>query len=161
MLNGSFSPHTEGGGLVRLSEITCDPHDGTLRNSPLVNVFDVGGKDTGLHVRASCSEQDVVWVPIDRKNCRTDWLLELLRDPPIVVWVERANGDGPLIKGSWVKSVSDKRVGNTHLAPLATANLSSNGLQRTKVAARLMRNRTRVGFQTVCPVRGSGACCHT
>jgi hypothetical protein len=49
----------------------------------------------------------------------------------------------------------------THLAPLATANLSSNGLQRTYVAARLMRSKTSVGFQTMRPVSGSGACCHT
>ena len=109
MLNGSFSPHTEGGGLVRLSEITCDPHDGTLRNSPLVNVFDVGGKDTGLHVRASCSEQNVVWVPVDRKNGRSNWLLELLRNPPIVVFVKRANGNRP--KQSWVKSIGDNEEG--------------------------------------------------
>lgn len=40
-------------------------------------------------------------------------------------------------------------------SPLATANLSSLGLQRTNVAARLMRRRTRVGFQTRRPVSGS------
>ena len=49
----------------------------------------------------------------------------------------------------------------THRAPLATANLSSSGLQRTNVAARLMRSMTSVGFQTVRPVCGSGDCCHT
>ena len=49
----------------------------------------------------------------------------------------------------------------TYRAPLATANLSSLGLQRTCVAARLMRNRTRVGFQIIRPVCGSGLCCHT
>ena len=49
----------------------------------------------------------------------------------------------------------------THRAPLATANLSSSGLQRTNVAARLMRSMTSVGFQTVRPVCGSGVCCHT
>ena len=140
----------EGGGLARISEIArAYTHNGTSRNSPLVNVFDVGGKDASLHVRASCGEQDVVWVPVDRKDGRTDWLLELLRDPPIVVRVKGANSDRPLIKGCWVKSISDKKVESTYLAPLATANLSSNGLQRTKVAARLIRNRTRVGFQMV------------
>jgi hypothetical protein len=72
-------------------------------NSPLVNVFDVGGKYASLHVRASCSEQDIVWVPVDGKNGRTDWFLELLRDPPIVVWVKGANGDRSLTKGCWAK----------------------------------------------------------
>ena len=42
-------------------------------------------------------------MPVDRKNGRTDWLLELLRDPPIVVRVKRANGDRSLIKGCWVE----------------------------------------------------------
>lgn len=37
---------------------------------------------------------------------------------------------------------------SSHLAPLATANLFSRGLQRTKVAARLMFNSTKVGFHS-------------
>ena len=155
VLNGSFSPHTEGAGLARLLRSHTHAHE---RHSLLVDVLDIGRKDTSLHIRASCSEQDVVWVPVDRKNGRSDWFLELLRNPPIIVFVKRANGNCP--KQSWMKLISDNDE-RAHLAPLATANLSSNGLQRTKVAARLIRNRTRVGFQTVTPVRGSGACCQT
>jgi hypothetical protein len=44
----------------------------------------------------------------------------------------------------------------TYLAPLATANLFSSGLQRTKVAARLIFNNTNVGFHSTRPVWGSG-----
>lgn len=50
---------------------------------------------------------------------------------------------------------------STHRAPLATANLSSFGLHRTCVAARLIRSKTSVGFQIIRPVCGSGLCCHT
>ncbi|SRR6266702_3342126 len=39
------------------------------------------------------------WCTVDGKNGRTDWLLELLRDPPIVVWVKKANRDRSLTKG--------------------------------------------------------------
>ena len=50
---------------------------------------------------------------------------------------------------------------NTHRAPLATANLSSRGLHLTNVAALLILSNTSVGFHIVCPVEGSGVCCHT
>lgn len=49
-----------------------------------------------------------------------------------------------------------KQQCGSHLAPLATANLFSNGLHRTKVAARLMLSNTNVGFHSVRPVWGSG-----
>jgi hypothetical protein len=42
-------------------------------------------------------------------------------------------------------------------APEATANFSSLGDQRTKVAERFSRRRTRVGFQIGLPVEGSAA----
>ena len=48
-----------------------------------------------------------------------------------------------------------------YLAPLATANLFSNGLQRTKVAARLMFSKTKVGFHSNWPVWGSEVWDHT
>ena len=46
--------------------------------------------------------------------------------------------------------------GKSDLAPLATANLSSFGLHRTNVAARLTRSSTSVGFHAIFPVSGSG-----
>jgi hypothetical protein len=45
---------------------------------------------------------------------------------------------------------SSKEQMQMDLAPLATANLFSKGLQRTCVAARLILRTTRVGFQIVC-----------
>lgn len=59
-----------------------------MRVLPLVNVFDVSGEHTGLHVRASCSKQDIVGVPVDREDGRADRLLQLFRHPPVVVRVE-------------------------------------------------------------------------
>jgi len=131
----------------------------------LVNVFDVGRKDAGFHVRASCGEQNIVWVPVDREDGGADRLLELLRDPPVVVWIKRTNRDSPVDQGRLNthvhRAIPFLITEGTDLAPLATANLSSNGLQRTKVAARLTRSNTSVGFQMTRPVSGSGACCHT
>jgi hypothetical protein len=96
VLNGSFSPHTEGGGLVSCLS-THSIKDYTAREArPLVHVFDVGRKDAGLHVRASCGEQDIVRVPVDREYGGADRLLELLCDPPVVVWIKRTNRDCPL-----------------------------------------------------------------
>lgn len=64
----------------------------------------------------------------------------------------------------WRKSVNgflDTDDGKSDLAPLATANLSSFGLHRTKVAALFIRSSTSVGFHTILPVGGSGDWDHT
>lgn len=134
------------------------------RGVPFVNVLDVGGKYACLHVCTSRSEQDIVRMPVDREHGGADRLLELLRHPPVVVRIKGTNRDRPGRLGNDVITgvfKNDDSAPHTHLAPLATANLSSKGLQRTKVAARLMRSKTSVGFQTGRPVSGSGACCHT
>jgi hypothetical protein len=99
VLNGSFSPHTEGGGLAKnglRKRKGC-----TRREEPLllVDVFDVGRKDAGFHVRASCGEQHIVWMPVDREDGGADRLLELLCDPPVVVRIKRTDRDSPLDQG--------------------------------------------------------------
>jgi hypothetical protein len=59
-----------------------------MRGLPFVNIFDIGREHASLHVCAPCGEQDIVWMPVNRENGRTDRLLELFRNPPVVVRVE-------------------------------------------------------------------------
>lgn len=77
-------------------------------------------------------------------------LFELFGNPPVVLFIERADCNGT-IQESGV-SLRFKNINGTYRAPLATANLSSFGLHRTKVAARLIRSKTNVGFQVIAPV---------
>jgi hypothetical protein len=41
-------------------------------------------------------------MPVDREDGRANRLLELLCDPPVVVWIEGTNRDGPLDQGQSV-----------------------------------------------------------
>lgn len=60
---------------------------------PLINLLNVCREHTSLHVSASGSEEDIVWVPVDGKHSRSDRLLQQLRDPPVVLGVEGTDGD--------------------------------------------------------------------
>ena len=111
------------------------------RNEPGLDVLDPSGEDPGLHVGASSTEEDVVGMPIDGKDSRSDGLLEVLGDPPVVLGIERADGDdsgreggregerelnadGQLCFALLPRLRLDEKV-FTHRAPEATANLSS------------------------------------
>ena len=60
----------------------------------LVDILDVRGKDTSLHVCTSSSQQDIVRMPVEGKDSRSDRFLEELRDPPVALFVEGADRDG-------------------------------------------------------------------
>ena len=60
----------------------------------LVDILDVRGKDTSLHVCTSSGQQDIVRMPVDGKDSRSDRFLEELRDPPVALFVEGADRDG-------------------------------------------------------------------
>jgi len=64
---------------------------------PLVNFLDISREDTGLHVCASSGEEDIVRMPIDGENSRSDRFLQEFRNPPVVLWIEGTNGDGSMI----------------------------------------------------------------
>lgn len=66
---------------------------GSLRIDPL----DESRKDTSLGIGASGGDQDVVRVPIDREDGRSEGLLEVLGDPPVVLFVKGTDGDGPTV----------------------------------------------------------------
>ena len=97
-------------------------------------------------------------MPVEGEYRGSDGFLELFGDPPIIISVERAYGNCPT-----TQSANDRiQYKTAHLAPLATANLSSFGLQRTYVAARLIRSKTSVGFQIrAFPCCISGTWVHT
>lgn len=54
----------------------------------LIDVLNVRREDARFHVGAACCEKDIVWVPIDGEDRRTDGFLELLRDPPVAFGIE-------------------------------------------------------------------------
>lgn len=85
-------PNKKGNTSERQSITTID------KTSPLIHIFDVRRKYTGFHVRATSGEEDVVGVPIDGQDGRSDWLLEQPRDPPIALGVERADSNRTLRK---------------------------------------------------------------
>lgn len=60
---------------------------------PLIDIFDVGREDASLRVRASSSEENIVWVPIDGEHSGADGFLEQLGDPPVVLFIEGADSD--------------------------------------------------------------------
>lgn len=59
-----------------------------------VDTFDECREDVCLGVGRTRSEKDVVRMPVDREDGRPDGLLDVLGDPPVVLLVERADGDG-------------------------------------------------------------------
>ena len=62
-----------------------------------IDPLDKGRKDAGLGIGAPRSDQDVVRVPIDREDGGSEGLLQVLRDPPVVLFIERTDGDGPML----------------------------------------------------------------
>ena len=90
--NGSLSPQNVGAGLKNNHKSTISP--GTKgRTPPLVNVLDVCREYTSLHVCTSSGQQDVVRVPVDRKDGRPDRFLEELRNPPVALFIKGAYRD--------------------------------------------------------------------
>jgi hypothetical protein len=61
----------------------------------LIDTLDEGRKDISLGIRSTRSEQDVVWVPVNRQHSRPDGLLDVFRYPPVILLVEGADGNGP------------------------------------------------------------------
>lgn len=58
-----------------------------------IDALDEAGEDTSVAIRRTCGEEDGVRVPRYRCNSAPDWLLEMLRDPPVVLLFEVADGD--------------------------------------------------------------------
>lgn len=65
-------------------------------HQPFVDFLDVRREDPRLHISTPSSEQDIVGVPVHGKHSRPDRLLQMLRNPPVVLGVERANRDGAI-----------------------------------------------------------------
>jgi len=65
------------------------------QNSLRVDALDKGRKHTSLGIRASSRDQDVVGMPVDRQNGRPERLLEMLGDPPVVLFIEGTDSDCP------------------------------------------------------------------
>lgn len=61
VLNGNFSPQTDAAGLQRSVQQRYHRDD----NSPFINILDISGKYTSLHVSAARGEENVVGVPVD------------------------------------------------------------------------------------------------
>jgi len=59
----------------------------------LVDIPDICGENTSLHVCTSSGQQNVVRMPIDGKDCRPDGFLEEFRDPPVALFVKGADRD--------------------------------------------------------------------
>lgn len=59
----------------------------------LVDIFDIRREDACFHVGAACCKKDIVGVPINGEDGRTDGLLELLGDPPIALGIKRTDCD--------------------------------------------------------------------
>ena len=72
------------------------PYKGYGIYALLVNVLDVGGEHTSLHIGTAGRKEHVVGVPVDGQDRRADGLLEQTRNPPVVVGIEGANRDGPI-----------------------------------------------------------------
>lgn len=58
-----------------------------------VNTLDVAGEDSGVSVRGSGGQQNVVGVPRNAGDCGSDGLLDVLGDPPVVLGLEVAHGN--------------------------------------------------------------------
>lgn len=59
----------------------------------LVNALDITRENTRVRIRRASSQQHRVRMPGKRSNGASDWLLQVLRDPPIVLLLKVANGD--------------------------------------------------------------------
>ena len=94
VLKGSFSPQTVGAGLHIETHIRHHDVVEMIKRSPLIDILDVRREHTRLHVCAASGEEDVVGVPIDGQDGRTDGLLEQAGHPPVALGVERADCDG-------------------------------------------------------------------
>ena len=58
-----------------------------------VDTLDEAGEDASVGVGGSGSQQDGVWVPCESCDGAADRLLEVLRDPPVVLLFEVTNSD--------------------------------------------------------------------
>jgi hypothetical protein len=65
-------------------------------DSLLIDTLDERRENVCLGIGSSGSKQDIVWVPVDRKYSRPDGLLDVLGHPPIVLFIERTDSDGPV-----------------------------------------------------------------
>jgi hypothetical protein len=86
--------------LARVCSSTST-HKSILADSLLIDTLDECRKDICFSIRSSCSEQDVVGVPVDGQYSRPDRLLDVLGHPPVVLLVKRTNSDSPELI-SWV-----------------------------------------------------------
>ena len=65
------------------------------RSSLRVNALNERREDVCFGIRSSSGDQDVVGMPIDGKYGRPERFLDMLGYPPIVLFVKRADSDGP------------------------------------------------------------------
>ncbi len=83
---------------------------------PLINVLDVSREDPRLHVRASSGEENIIRMPVNRKDSRPDGLLQQPGNPPVSFRIKRTNRDCPA-------DVSDNNLRGTTLdSPSTTGN---------------------------------------
>lgn len=92
--NGSFSPQNEGAGLGDDLKFTT-PSGTKIKRLLLVRVLNICREHTSFHIRTSRGQQDVVRVPIDRKDGGPDWFLEELRDPPVTLLIKGTDRNSP------------------------------------------------------------------
>ena len=69
---------------------------GTLADVLFINVLDICGEDSGLHIRTPSGKENIVWMPVHRKNSGPDRPFNRLRHPPIVLSVKGAYGYCPV-----------------------------------------------------------------
>ena len=81
------------------------------QNSLRVDALDKGRKHSSLGIRASSRDQDVVGMPVDRQNGRPERLLEMLRDPPVVLFIEGTDSDRPTYRLITRLSAEDHAIG--------------------------------------------------
>jgi len=79
----------------KLTKEVTEGELGTPRRSLglLINTLDVSREDTGLEVRRTAGNQNVVGMPVDGEDGGADGLLDVLADPPIVFLFKVADGD--------------------------------------------------------------------
>lgn len=129
---GRRSPHTVGSGLEdqhwlealddRLKGANSKgPTRGVLQyesvcsDSLRIDALDERREDVGLGIRRTSSEEDVVRMPVDREDRGAKRLLDVLGDPPVVLLVKRAHGDGSTRISTYILPMHPPSVPHNHV----------------------------------------------
>lgn len=92
---GSFSPQAVGSGLEVQPEFHGQSATAKTPHSLGIHTLDERGEDVCLRVGSTGREKHVVRVPVQAEDGGPDGLLDVFRDPPVVLLVKVADGDSP------------------------------------------------------------------